>query len=373
MTRHTPQELRLRPASDSPSVMSLARHLVFRAASAGESRPRPAAAPVRAASDAGQLGATPPNASPIGEPRSTSWRSALGCSAVYVLVATAYIVVSSALAARAALNVEQLATLETIKGIAFVGVTGALVFAFAFAAQRRTERVARRLARCEQALADAETRAFSGLLVAAIAHDSNNVLCSLLGELELVRASPQQHVDEGLPRSERCIRRLIELNQRLRESALKRKPCQLVPIDWKNALRDDLATLQSHKALRGCDVKLHCDEGLTLRTEPLLVYQIVANLLVNAGEALQGRGAIEVRVLRRAGEDLLEVHDDGPGVPVDRRGNLFHALASTKRGGSGLGLFSVSSCAQRLGASVEVADSPLGGALFRVRLPRTQA
>jgi two-component system CitB family sensor kinase len=76
-----------------------------------------------------------------------------------------------------------------------------------------------------------------------------------------------------------------------------------------------------------------------------------------------------VRVRTEAGRAVIEVHDNGPGVPVERRADLFTSLATTKPDGNGLGLFSVKACANGLGGQVEVGDSPLGGALFRIRLP----
>jgi signal transduction histidine kinase len=106
-----------------------------------------------------------------------------------------------------------------------------------------------------------------------------------------------------------------------------------------------------------------------LHTHPLLLQQILANLVVNAGEACGGKGRIEVRLHDSPEFVLLEVHDDGPGVPVERRERIFDSLETTKPAGTGLGLFSVKSCVAALEGSVEVGDSPLGGACFRVRLP----
>ena len=100
---------------------------------------------------------------------------------------------------------------------------------------------------------------------------------------------------------------------------------------------------------------------------------MVSNLVLNAGEAANGRGTIEVATAEQGDEVLIEVHDDGPGVAKERRATLFDNLATTKATGTGLGLFSVRACAQGLGGSVEVGESPLGGALFRVRLPRQPA
>jgi signal transduction histidine kinase len=102
---------------------------------------------------------------------------------------------------------------------------------------------------------------------------------------------------------------------------------------------------------------------------PTLLSQIVTNLLVNAGEATDGKGQVAVRVTTEGGRACLEVDDDGPGVPVERRAGLFDALVTTKPHGNGMGLFSVKAAALALGGSVSVDVAPLGGARFRVTLP----
>jgi hypothetical protein len=107
-------------------------------------------------------------------------RYAVGVAAVYGIVAASYILISSTMAADASRTVEDLRRLETLKGIAFVTVTSALVFAGAFAALRRMERDGEALLRRERALVEAEGRVFSGLIAATVAHDANNVLMAVL-------------------------------------------------------------------------------------------------------------------------------------------------------------------------------------------------
>jgi signal transduction histidine kinase len=63
------------------------------------------------------------------------------------------------------------------------------------------------------------------------------------------------------------------------------------------------------------------------------------------------------------------VHDSGTGVPRDERKKIFSALYTTKSSGTGLGLLSVKACAKIHEGFVEVDDSPLGGACFRLCLP----
>jgi len=74
-------------------------------------------------------------------------------------------------------------------------------------------------------------------------------------------------------------------------------------------------------------------------------------------------------VLQQEDEAIVEVHDDGPGVPLAQRSKIFAPFHTTKEVGSGLGLVSVKVCAEQHGGRVVVSESDLGGACFRVTLP----
>ncbi len=106
------------------------------------------------------------------------------------------------------------------------------------------------------------------------------------------------------------------------------------------------------------------------------LYRILANLVRNAAEALSAAGAASgatptIRVSARSedGATVVEVADNGPGVPPRSRANLFQAFHETTRpGGSGLGLAIAADLARAHGGRLELADAPLG-ACFRLTLP----
>ena len=101
--------------------------------------------------------------------------------------------------------------------------------------------------------------------------------------------------------------------------------------------------------------------------------RMLRNLVDNALRHSNGRIAIRLRP--EAGGAILEVADDGPGVPVADRDRIFTRFVrlDTARdraaGGTGLGLAIVAEVVAAHGGLVEVLDNPGGGALFRVRLP----
>lgn len=297
----------------------------------------------------------------------SSNRYAALLTGAYVALAGAYIVVSGYLAAGMSGSVEEMRRIETIKGVLYVVVTAALIYAGARWAMGRMERDARELRRREQALLANEGRVFAGLTAAATAHDANNVLTVALAELDLME---EDGVGEGdLARLRQSLRRMVALNQRLLDSAQAYVTREVCALDAREAAREVVAVLRSHHDVRRCQVETGGDADVVVTANPVLMHQIVGNLVLNAAQAAGPRGRVEVRITSAAGQAIIEVHDSGPGVPRDRRADLFTSLVTSKPDGNGLGLFSVKACAAGLGGSVELAESHLGGALFRVRLP----
>ena len=296
-----------------------------------------------------------------------SVRYAVGVAAVYGIVAASYILISSTMAADASRTVDDLRRLETLKGFAFVTVTSALVFAGAFAALRRMERDGEALLRRERALVEAEGRVFSGLIAATVAHDANNVLMAVLAELDELDASAG--TDERTARLRQAVTQLVELNRRLANASRVGSARDLRTTDLVGIARDSVTALRAHATIRRCTVRFAGDGSFSAPTNPLLVHQALSNLILNAGEATGGQGTIEVTVAHDKQRARIEVHDNGPGVPPERRAGLFDALTTTKPNGTGLGLFSVRACAAALGGHVDVGDSPLGGACFGIVLP----
>jgi signal transduction histidine kinase len=101
--------------------------------------------------------------------------------------------------------------------------------------------------------------------------------------------------------------------------------------------------------------------------------QVVRNLVDNA--CRHTRSTVAVSVRRQGNMAALDVVDDGPGVPPHQRARVFERFVrlddarARVEGGAGLGLAIVAEVVAAHGGTVDVVDSPLGGALFRVRLP----
>lgn len=301
----------------------------------------------------------------------SSTRYAALLAGAYVAIAGAYIVISGRLAADASGSIEEMRRIETIKGVLYVVVTALLVFAGARWAMRRMERDAAELRRREQALVANEGRVFAGLTAASIAHDANNVLTVVLADLDALEQDGAGGAE--LARLRQAIGRVVALNRRLASSAQAYATREGTLLDALESVREVVAVLGSQVDVRRCSVSASGEAGVTIAASSALMHQLVGNLVINAAQSAGVGGQVEVSVLDAGGQAVIEVHDNGPGVPPERRADLFTALVTTKPEGNGLGLFSVKACADGLGGSVEVGESPLGGALFRIRLPQAPA
>lgn len=116
-------------------------------------------------------------------------------------------------------------------------------------------------------------------------------------------------------------------------------------------------------------------EDLPATIDRQMLRRVVVNLVRNAVQAIRGGrdvGHVQVSAHRAPGGEgtVLDVEDDGPGVPEDQRARVFDPYFTTKSAGTGLGLAIVKKVVVEHGGEIEVDASPsLGGARFRVRLP----
>ncbi len=124
------------------------------------------------------------------------------------------------------------------------------------------------------------------------------------------------------------------------------------------------------------------DLGFELETAPLegiplLLQELLANLLDNAIRYSGSGGQVTVRTYLADGHAVLEVEDDGPGVPSAERQNVFerfYRIAGSQGEGCGLGLAIVAEIAHAHNASVELAEPVAGkGALFVLKFPAVEA
>lgn len=124
------------------------------------------------------------------------------------------------------------------------------------------------------------------------------------------------------------------------------------------------------------ELLVHNDRPLPVDGNPDELHRMVLNLLDNAVRHTPPGSKIELTLRSEGRSAVVEVADDGPGIPAELQDQVFERFArgdgpadTASGGGSGLGLAIVRAVATSHGGSAEVTEAKQGGALFRIRLP----
>jgi signal transduction histidine kinase len=108
-------------------------------------------------------------------------------------------------------------------------------------------------------------------------------------------------------------------------------------------------------------------EALTILADEQLLRQTLFNLLLNSVQVANEGGAIEVESEQRGSEAQIEIRDNGPGVPVERRSEIFKPYFTTQKTGTGLGLAVVQQIVLAHGWEIECVGNEPKGAVFRIK------
>ena len=121
---------------------------------------------------------------------------------------------------------------------------------------------------------------------------------------------------------------------------------------------------------REVEIRLgHADGDPSLRCDAELVYRVALNLLVNALQAIDDGGHIDVRTFRADDHVGFEVADDGRGIPEAIREKVFQPFVTAREGGIGLGLTFVKRVVHEHGGRISMETQEGIGTRFRVELP----
>ena len=243
----------------------------------------------------------------------------------------------------------------------------------------------RRLETAQDELAQAKRMEAVGTLTSSVAHEFNNLLAIILSNLELARLTPNTSSEER----DAFIRQALETTEnasKVTGQILSYSTSQThrdASVFSVSGVLDELENLTRPFLSDSISltVRNECEEFLFLSQDGLR--NALVNLIKNAGEAITDRGTIHVRSrvaqsseVRSVGLSrdqtfiVIEVDDDGPGVPQDAREKLFDPFFSLKdaRRGVGLGLWTVYSFAIQSGG--EIRYIPLEqGSRFYLMLP----
>jgi two-component system, NtrC family, sensor kinase len=248
--------------------------------------------------------------------------------------------------------------------------------------------MSRKLSALEVRLRETERVYALGVVAASIAHEMKNPMTWVTNSLsfaqkELRRLAEQanagsikqqvEEIEASLTDTRTGVDRVVDIIKGI-EMPTRSDSGALRPTDFAEVLRLSLR-LVSGELMRCASLELDVTCAPKVRSSPTKLGQVVLNLIVNAMQAISGRprseNVISVRLRIEDAWVVLEVADNGPGIPDEDIDRIFDPFFTSKAGvGTGLGLAISRRIVEEIdGSLVAGRDDRLGGASFIVRLP----
>lgn len=116
-------------------------------------------------------------------------------------------------------------------------------------------------------------------------------------------------------------------------------------------------------------IEIRCPADLTVDVDRQMFGEVLVNLLRNAGEACGGDGHVTITAAVHGSKVVVDVADNGPGVPPDRREEIFRPFRSSKEYGTGIGLAFCRKVVESHGGTLVLTERPVPGACLHLELP----
>lgn len=249
--------------------------------------------------------------------------------------------------------------------------------------QRRARQRAEADSRKSLALAaDVGRRQTMSALTNSIAHELGQPLSSMIhnaqaGRMMVTanRAAPDT-MDEIFSAIEREGVQAAQIIDRHR-TMLRGRQLDKTPIDFHAVIHESLALVAHDMAARQTEATVDLSPTPCIITgDPVLLQQVLVNLLMNAMDAMAEtpppRRRITIRTEVRAADVEVSVRDAGTGLPAQIKDTLFTQFVTTKAHGLGIGLTITRTIVAAHGGTIEARNNPEGGATFVVSLPRSE-
>jgi two-component system, NtrC family, sensor histidine kinase HydH len=210
-----------------------------------------------------------------------------------------------------------------------------------------------------------------GEIAAGLAHEIRHPLASIRGALEIIGARSQPDSPEGefsrLAMTE--VQRLDNLIWEFLRYARPHLP-ELRPASLPDLVDRVVTLLRVEGEQAGVRLDVGRDDTMpTMFVDSLQIEQVLLNVLLNAIQASPPGSCVRVRARQDRQEAVIDVVDDGPGIPAEHVAHIFSPFFTTREKGTGLGL----AIAQRIVVAhrghIEVHRTPDRGACIRIRLP----
>ncbi|SDF41196.1 sensor histidine kinase [Thalassobaculum litoreum] len=206
-----------------------------------------------------------------------------------------------------------------------------------------------------------------GTAVSKISHDLRNMLSTATLISDRLAMSQDPDVQKVTPTLVKAIDRAVALCSTTLNFTRETPPLTLAPVrlaDLVAELRAELAELKD----KDVEVLLSQEGDIVFQADRDQMFRVVANIASNAVNA--GADTLRVSAWEASGRLLVDIADNGPGIPEEGRGRLFQPFQfSTRRDGTGLGLTIARDLVQAHGGTLTLERTGSDGSTFRMNLP----
>ena len=238
--------------------------------------------------------------------------------------------------------------------------------------QQSLQRSLDQLARAKSKLRRQEQLAALGEMAAGVAHEIRNPLGIVASSAQLLGSSitaKDKDAEELLLVIREETQRLDTLLNNFLSVGREVVP-HLQPRDMGEFVHTCMDRFSEFFRSKSIDLHIQCRKGtLTMNMDPDLMEQVLLNLVLNAVEASSPGDTILVTCAADAHDAIIEITDEGEGVPEAIAHKVFNPFFTTKPKGTGLGLAIAYKCVRAHGGSIDLVDHPGKGTRVRIRLP----
>ncbi|MEO8799026.1 MAG: HAMP domain-containing sensor histidine kinase [Polyangiaceae bacterium] len=241
-------------------------------------------------------------------------------------------------------------------------------------------RTTKELQLAQTQLVRSERMASVGRLAAGIAHEIGNPIAALMGmEDLLLDGLPEDESRDFLVRMKKETERIHMIVRDLldfaRPEGQAESTGQFAPASVMDVIAEVAQLAKPQKAFRDVVLEIDAPEGFCVPMSSARLTQVLLNLLLNAGHALEGTRDAKVRIAvskdSTNNEATITVTDNGPGVPADIHAQIFEPFVTTKEvgQGTGLGLSVCRGLVEAAGGTIDLDPAYTDGARLVVTLP----
>jgi PAS domain S-box-containing protein len=226
--------------------------------------------------------------------------------------------------------------------------------------------------RSEKLLLEQAALARLGEMAAVVAHEVKNPIAGIRGALQVISSRvPPENRDRAVMGD--IITRLDDLNGVVEDLLVFARPRELrtEPVDIAALLNSTIELIRRDPIFAAIEVSITGTSG-AVDADAAQCQMMFQNVLLNAAQAMNGRGRIIVAIETVDGQCRISIADAGPGMPPEVREHAFEPFFTTKSRGTGLGLPLARRIVDAHGGRIQIGTPPEGGTVISIVLPTSR-